>query len=165
MVERFLGPIFEWRRTPYAMPEEQESVREALAAAMELDNDGYTIAKYLDDVAHWPDVDSELVALMDRAVHVRSEVHGWTVRAWVKANGIIPHVAVGESVIFPGYPEVVYTVVSIDAAKARYRLCRGPLAGDQLEAVINNTEAPKPLGRTQYVPFEEVSCVKTLTAQ
>jgi hypothetical protein len=163
MVERFLGPIFEWRRTPYAMPEEQESVREALAAAMELDNDGYTIAKHLDDIAHWEDIDAELVALLDRAVHVRSEVHGLAVTAWVRSQCLQPEHGVGDMVILPGDPATVYTVLLVDHDRAVYRVCQGALTEAQLVAVRDHVAVAKPLGRTKLVPWESV--IALVTAQ
>lgn len=79
--------------------EDRQDILEQLANACRFHDDGYEVAKQLDDRHMW-ESDSELVDLLDEVAFARIRAHEKAVEAWVQQHGVAPKYSVGQRVAF-----------------------------------------------------------------
>lgn len=151
LVGRLLPAVLEWRQRGSSL-DEQAIVREDLLEALAIETDGYTLAKYLDDVTHWTNVDADLVQILDRAVLLRAAVYRACVQGWVETQCIEPEMRVNDNVTLTGDPGVTCVILEVVADQALYRI----------QTVNPNATHP---GRSTLVPFEDVALIESVTAQ
>jgi len=82
------------------LPEgERALVLEQLTHAYDLHDDGYEVAKVLDDRYMW-EVDSELVDILGSVLGTRYRAYDKLVGEWVQQHGVAPKYSVGQRVAF-----------------------------------------------------------------
>lgn len=82
------------------LPEdERQDILEQLVVAFDLHDDGYEVAKVLDDRFMWQ-VNSELVDVLDSALGTRYRAHDKVVEEWGLQHGLAPKYSVGQRVAF-----------------------------------------------------------------
>ncbi len=79
--------------------EERHDILEQLTSACRFHDDGYEVAKELDNRHMW-DSDSSLVDVLDEIVNLRHRIHEKVVEAWVQQHGVVPQYSVGQRVAF-----------------------------------------------------------------
>lgn len=126
LAERMLGRVLDWLRQSGEKDPDGDEVREELEEVMELETDGYQIARNLDNKG-W-DVDADLVAILDSAQSKRYFIANELVAKWVTDNNILPPLAVGAIV---GFKQERNTyageITKIDAKHATYTVFCGEL--------------------------------------
>lgn len=136
-----------------ALTEEETSViLDELSDACACNDDGYGVARDLDNRHMW-DVDSELVDILDAVAFERIKAHDRSVEAWVLREGVKPEHALGQRVQFrfQKWDKVsnVGEVIEVDERKAKYLVfC------ESLGHVRNGVGT-----HGVYVPFEETMSV------
>ena len=151
VAEQLVASVLAWRGVPYGW-EDQVRVRDTLVQVLELETDGYALAKSLDDGAGWENVDAGLVQILDRAVLYRTEVCRLKVQQWVVDMLIKPTLKVSDQVILKGDPGVPCTILEVVPELAIYR-------------IQTTTALLEHKGRSQLVPFEDVDAINSITVQ
>jgi len=117
VVEDLLHRAIKCLNLTHSTPEEREDMREALRAAVRIEDDGYAIAKALDLDWGW-EVDAALVHTLSATLMLRTAAHDEITREWVKVCGVITEFVPGDHVVLVGDVETIYTVANIDAETA-----------------------------------------------
>jgi len=98
IAEELLDDVIGWLKASGDEDPDRDEVRKSLESAMDFEDDGYKIARQLDNDG-W-DVDAELVHILDNAFPNRIRIHRDFVAKWVEENGIKPTFEVGQTVAF-----------------------------------------------------------------
>ena len=113
--KRLLPRVMEWLSRDGGQSVDADEVREQLAKAIRYDDDGYQIAKELDN-AGWFEIDADLVEILDAASHHKWEAHAALVKAWVAESSIATPLAIGAKVKTPKGDGVIADV-NLDTAQ------------------------------------------------
>ncbi len=116
---RILGRVREYLIGKGDASPDMDEVMQQVESAMQYEEDGYRIAKYLDDLG-W-DADADLVELMDQLGCARHDAHQQATRAWVADEQIRPLFAMGQQVEFTQRQQRLSgEITKIDHQHAKY---------------------------------------------
>lgn len=122
VADGLLPKAIEWLRQGGEEDSDEEDVRNDLLFALDFYDDGYQIARQLDNKG-WA-VDSELVDILDNATHYRYQAHSDAVAKWVEDNQIRPTLGLEDEVWFKLHGEKqTGVIIAIDAKHANYTVC------------------------------------------
>lgn len=102
VAQALLPKVLQWLRSrgeDEPTDEDKQDILAQLTDACRLHDDGYEVAKCLDDRHMW-ESDSELVDLLDEVAFARIRSHEKAVEAWVQQHGVVPQYSVGQRVAF-----------------------------------------------------------------
>lgn len=147
--------VIEWMADEF---DPKEHSREGIVADLRraigrsFNENGYDIAKALDDVCHWTGIDSELVEILDCWSSHIWDARRAAVIAWVQANSIKPQRSVGDRVSCPhGVGEI--GKIELDTAEYVVR------TDEWLREHPSQQQHP---GSGILVPFEDCKLVETI---
>lgn len=120
-------------------------------------DDGYKLARELENINYRWDPDTELVEILDCARATEARALGTATREWVEKEGIKPAHSVGDLVIHDYHKrgEMQFEITKINFEKAEYQLTSEALGH------IKEKEGDKRDGTLGFiVPFEAVDTVE-----